>query len=240
MAVGGRWHLLPLSFLVILFFFLEPGSSASLPPNDQILSTFSSSSFPTLPSHRAARDGCPQPPPCQQPTSTPPFNGCVPFIYHLLCTRGGDERASCGILPRNQRTHHLAEDLRAPQRDMLALFRYPTTHHSQNVVVAAPDLRLVLVKADFCNWYGVTCFVKPGGVQNLAIRLPSNSLVGQIPASWARLCTLAQLDIRDNFLGGNLPAFGSVMAFPDLAYAIMSTNAFEGPLPAYYGRPPTC
>jgi Leucine-rich repeat (LRR) protein len=91
-------------------------------------------------------------------------------------------------------------------------------------------------QGDYCNWYGVICTIRPGFPEGVLISLQSNNLLGQIPESWARFCTLLQLNIQNNYVSGNLPAFGSVMAFPYLTYVIMSNNMFTGPLPDYYGR----
>ncbi|ELR23480.1 leucine rich repeat domain containing protein, partial [Acanthamoeba castellanii str. Neff] len=70
----------------------------------------------------------------------------------------------------------------------------------------------------------------------VGLDLSSVGLVGSIPASWSRFCTLTTLALKDNYLVGTLPAFGSEMAFPRLQYLSLQQNLFHGPLPDYYGN----
>ncbi len=86
----------------------------------------------------------------------------------------------------------------------------------------------------FCDWVGVSCFIDGQGVW-VALNLPSVGLLGSIPASWSRFCTLTSLVLDDNYLVGTLPAFGLEITFPRLRYLSLQQNLFYGPLPDYYG-----
>jgi hypothetical protein len=123
---------------------------------------------------------------------------------------------------------------------MLAGERYaPCPLPSRSTYGASPRLLPFLpaalcVGTVFCDWVGVTCFVDSQAVW-VTLNLPSVGLLGSIPASWSRFCTLTTLVLDDNYLDGTLPAFGLEMAFPRLQYLSLQQNLFYGPLPDYYG-----
>jgi hypothetical protein len=113
--------------------------------------------------------------------------------------------------------------------------RVPSIGEVHSVPRLLPPLPAALcVGTVFCDWVGVSCFIDGQGVW-VALNLPSVGLLGSIPASWSRFCTLTSLALDDNYLVGTLPAFGLEMTFPRLRYLSLQQNLFYGPLPDYYG-----
>ncbi len=83
-----------------------------------------------------------------------------------------------------------------------------------------------------CAWFGVVC--APSGSSNtvVEINLPSNNLVGTLPASLNTLSNLRALRFQSNSLSGALP---SLAGLSSLSYVDVRSNQLTGNLPALTG-----
>ena len=87
-----------------------------------------------------------------------------------------------------------------------------------------------LTDAPVCEWYGVT-------VENntiTALSLPSNNLVGSLPASISNLQDLEFLGLTGNLLGGEIPS--SLGQLTKLKTLWLTFNNLEGQIPAQLGN----
>ncbi|RFF28729.1 MULTISPECIES: hypothetical protein [unclassified Wenzhouxiangella] len=81
---------------------------------------------------------------------------------------------------------------------------------------------------DFCDWHGVSCRGSQSGQKIIdRIELPDNNLIGTLDLAALDELDLAELNLRDNRLGGTLNRAPIQIHQLDL-----SNNRFEGVLPA--------
>ncbi|KAL3618919.1 LRR receptor-like serine/threonine-protein kinase hsl2 [Castilleja foliolosa] len=108
-----------------------------------------------------------------------------------------------------------------------------------------------------CNWTGITC--GPRLNQVVSINLPSLNIYGPFPSDFCRIPTLRNLNLGDNFFGGQinstsisicsrlvslnlssnlfvsgLPDFP--LPFPDITILDLSSNNFSGEIPISYAN----
>ncbi|KAJ0515465.1 putative protein kinase RLK-Pelle-LRR-III family [Helianthus annuus] len=82
-----------------------------------------------------------------------------------------------------------------------------------------------------CTWKGITC--DPDGVTVLYLRLPTKSLVGQIPPNTiGKLTSLRVLSLRYNGLSGEIPSDFSNLTYLTTLY--LSYNNFSGNIPSAF------
>ena len=86
-----------------------------------------------------------------------------------------------------------------------------------------------ITTCDPCSWYGVRC--DPEGRVS-ALALPSNNLVGEIPASIAGMDNLSTLSAPGNRLSGSIPA---ELFELDLWDVFLSKNELTGSIPTNVG-----
>ncbi len=80
-----------------------------------------------------------------------------------------------------------------------------------------------------CSWFGVVCAVTLTGHTVTEINLPSNNLVGALPASIVNLPSLQYLRLQSNALSGPIPPLAPLTS---LEYVDVRSNQLTGPLPA--------
>ncbi|KAM0018087.1 putative protein kinase RLK-Pelle-LRR-III family [Helianthus debilis subsp. tardiflorus] len=86
-----------------------------------------------------------------------------------------------------------------------------------------------------CTWKGITC--DPDGVTVLYLRLPTKSLVGQIPPNTiGKLTSLRVLSLRYNGLSGEIPSDFSNLTYLTTLY--LSYNNFSGNIPSAFSTLP--
>lgn len=78
-----------------------------------------------------------------------------------------------------------------------------------------------------CGWYGIGC---NGNGQVISINLPSNQLIGNIPASLSALTNLEILNLSTNQLSGAIPV--TLSALTNLKELSLSSNQLNGNIPA--------
>uniref|UniRef100_A0A8I6X0P3 Leucine-rich repeat-containing N-terminal plant-type domain-containing protein n=1 Tax=Hordeum vulgare subsp. vulgare TaxID=112509 RepID=A0A8I6X0P3_HORVV len=82
-------------------------------------------------------------------------------------------------------------------------------------------------RVHYCNWTGVTCSsMKPGRV--IALRLPGQSLSGEITPSIGNLTYLKALNLSSNGFSGQLPPLNLLH---EVIHLELSSNSFHGIIP---------
>lgn len=79
-----------------------------------------------------------------------------------------------------------------------------------------------------CTWHGVGCAAGASAVVTSLV-LPSNQLVGSLPASLSALSGLQLLVLNNSFITGSLPS--TIGALAPLSYLDLSNNALVGSIP---------
>jgi len=82
--------------------------------------------------------------------------------------------------------------------------------------------------AALADWHGVS--VEPHTENVTKIQLPSNNIVGKLPAEWSGLSTLIKLDLSDNQLTGDCPPSWGALTKLEVLY--LRDNILTGTLPA--------
>lgn len=78
-----------------------------------------------------------------------------------------------------------------------------------------------------CSWFGVLCDAAQANV--IEIRLPSNHLVGPLPATLDQLSQLQLLFLGNNQINGSIPPLDG---FGEMRYLALSSNNLSGSIPS--------
>ncbi|MEQ1593959.1 MAG: hypothetical protein ABL985_02570 [Casimicrobium sp.] len=83
-----------------------------------------------------------------------------------------------------------------------------------------------------CTWFGVVCAPSGSSDTIVEINLPSNNLVGTLPASLNTLSNLRSLRLQSNSISGALP---SLTGLSSLSYVDVRSNQLTGNVPSLSG-----